>query len=109
MRESHFLILPSKADCSPHVLAEANSFGLPCLTTNVGGIPGIIRDGVNGKLFALEASARDYCDFVVNQLADPQRYRRLMLASFQEFQTRLNWRVACEQVSALLEGLVTRT
>ncbi len=107
MRESHFLILPSRADCSPHVLAEANSFGLPCLTTNVGGIPGIIRDGVNGKLFRLEADPRDYRDFVVSQLEDPQRYRRLMLASFQEFQTRLNWRVACQRVGALLEGLMT--
>jgi glycosyltransferase involved in cell wall biosynthesis len=38
LSEIHFLILPSLADCTPIVLPEANSFGVPCLTTKVGGI-----------------------------------------------------------------------
>ena len=102
MRESHFLILPSKADCSPHVLVEANSFGLPCLTTNVGGIPTTIHDEVNGKLFGSDAPLREYRDFVVALLDDPQRYRRFCLSSFREFQTRLNWAVGCDRVKTLM-------
>ncbi len=42
--ESHFLILPSLADCTPMVFPEANSLGVPCLSTKVGGIPSIIQE-----------------------------------------------------------------
>ena len=105
MQQSHFLILPSRADCTPHVLMEANSYGVPCLTTDVGGIPTVIRNEVNGKLFAVDADIRDYRDFVITLLDDPNRYERLALSSFREFQTRLNWRVACENVKAMFDAI----
>ncbi|MGN6530520.1 MAG: glycosyltransferase, partial [Ginsengibacter sp.] len=36
--ENHFFILPTIAECTPVVFSEANSFGLPVITTNTGGI-----------------------------------------------------------------------
>jgi glycosyltransferase involved in cell wall biosynthesis len=53
----HFVILPTKADCTPMVFPEANSFGIPCITTDVGGIPTVIRDGVNGQKLSPAADA----------------------------------------------------
>ena len=50
LMESHFLILPTLADCTPIVFCEANSLGVPCLSTTVGGVPTIIYDDVNGCL-----------------------------------------------------------
>ena len=40
--------LTSHYDNFPNVLIEAMSFGVPCIGTNVGGIPSIIEDGVSG-------------------------------------------------------------
>lgn len=106
MESAHFLILPSKADCSPHVLCEANAFGLPCLTTNVGGISTIIKDGLNGKKFTVETSASEYCNYILELMTHYDRYKSLALSSFQEYQTRLNWNVACQQANQLFKTIL---
>lgn len=100
--ESHFLILPTRADFSPHVLGEANSFGLPCLTTDVGGIPTIIKDNLNGKTFPLNASVSEYCNYIASVMANYGEYKKLALSSFQEYQSRLNWAVAAQTAKKLL-------
>jgi glycosyltransferase involved in cell wall biosynthesis len=51
MRQSDVLVVPSIwAENSPGVLIHALSQGLPALGSNVGGIPELIEDGVNGCL-----------------------------------------------------------
>jgi glycosyltransferase involved in cell wall biosynthesis len=100
--DAHFLILPSRADCTPMVLGEANSFGLPCLTTKVGGIPTLIQDDCNGKLFDLDVSPATYCQYVLEVLSEPSRYQALAESSFAEYQARLNWPAAVRIASRLL-------
>ncbi len=106
LADSHFLILPSQAECYGHVLCEANSFGVPCISTDVGGIPTVIKDDVNGKLFSKEASIAEYCTYISNLFSDPARYRTLALSSFNEYQTRLNWSVAVRTAKKLLMDLI---
>jgi glycosyltransferase involved in cell wall biosynthesis len=101
-QESHFLILPSQADCAPMVLAEGNSFGLPSLSTHVGGIPSVVKDGVNGKLFAADASVKEYCDYVLPMFDDYSRYLELAESAFAEYQARLNWSVSAQKVNQLI-------
>ncbi|MBD1882290.1 glycosyltransferase [Coleofasciculus sp. FACHB-T130] len=102
MAESHFLILPTLADCSPHVLIEANSFGVPCLTTNTGGIPTIIKNDFNGKTFEVDANIADYCNYIVSKLENYSDYERLAVSSFNEYQDRLNWNISAQAVKKLL-------
>ena len=45
-------VLPTMYDMSPHVVREALGHGLPCVTTAVGGIPEVVRDGVDSLLVA---------------------------------------------------------
>jgi glycosyltransferase involved in cell wall biosynthesis len=104
--ESHFLILPTIADCSPHVFAEANSFGLPSLTTNVGGISTIVKDEINGKVFSLEASIDEYCNYITSMMAHYHEYQKLALSSFREYQERLNWQAAVKNVKRYLIELI---
>ena len=105
LRESHFLILPSRADSSPVVFSEANSWGVPCLSTNVGGIPTVIKDGLNGKLFSKDAGVTEYCTYIVDLFADYSKYKDLALSSFNEYQSRLNWQVAGQTVKELMTEL----
>jgi glycosyltransferase involved in cell wall biosynthesis len=106
LSESHFLILPSKAECYGVVFCEANSFGVPCLTTNVGGIPTIIRDELNGKTFAPEADLDSYCQYVLHLFSNYSEYQKLAFSSFNEYQSRLNWSVAGRTVRDLLETVI---
>ncbi|MDB9527392.1 glycosyltransferase [Oscillatoria sp. CS-180] len=101
--ESHFLILPTLADCSPIVFCEANAFGVPCLSTNVGGIPTIINEASNnGKLFDVDADEAKYCDYVVNLFANYSAYKDTALSSFNTYKSRLNWQAAGNSIKNLL-------
>jgi glycosyltransferase involved in cell wall biosynthesis len=65
---SHFLILPARADTVRSALSEANSYGVPCLTTDVGGIPTIVQEGRNGRTFSKDSTTDDYCDYVMRYI-----------------------------------------
>ncbi|MDJ0599070.1 MAG: glycosyltransferase family 4 protein, partial [Crocosphaera sp.] len=68
--ESHFLIFPTRADCSPIVICEANAYGIPVMTTDVGGIPTIIKNGKNGFMLPLSASGQDYAELIKASFSD---------------------------------------
>jgi glycosyltransferase involved in cell wall biosynthesis len=102
MSESHFLILPSFAECFGVVFAEASSFGLPSLATRVGGIPTAIRDGKNGQTFPLNENPEIYCDYIQRFMSSRQAYNELALSSFAEYAERLNWSSAGKKVFDLI-------
>jgi glycosyltransferase involved in cell wall biosynthesis len=104
--ESHFLLLPSLADCTPIVLCEANSLGVPCLARNVGGIPTMIRDGFNGQLFAKAEDPTHYSNYIHSLFMDYSQYKQLALSAFQEYESRLNWSAAGRQVKELLMTVI---
>ncbi len=106
LRETHFLIVPSRAECYGIVFCEANSFGVPSVSTAVGGIPTVIKNGVNGQTFELEASAERYAEYISETFADYSKYQTLARSSFREYETRLNWNVAGQTVKNLLEKIV---
>lgn len=51
MRDCWVFVLPSLSEGVPRVLLEAMMLRKPVIATNVGGIPEIVKDGVNGFLF----------------------------------------------------------
>jgi glycosyltransferase involved in cell wall biosynthesis len=104
--ESHFIILPTIADCTPIVFCEANSLGVPCLSTTVGGIPTMINNDVNGRLFAQNAQISEYCNYITNLFTNYSNYKNLALSAFGEYESRLNWRVAGQQVKNLLKTII---
>ena len=105
IQEAHFLILPSLADCTPMVFPEANSLGVPCISTKVGGIPTVIHDDENGKLFELNSNISEYCNYINFLFTDYSRYQQLAINSFSAYKARLNWQVAGQKVKTLLESI----
>ena len=88
---SDFLILPTRADCVPNAILEANAFGLPVITTDTGGIASVICNGENGYMLPLAARGNEYADLIANIYRDKQRYLRMVQSSWAAFEERLNW------------------
>jgi len=103
--ESHFFILPTKAEAFGLVFSEANSFGLPCIATNTGGIPTIIKDGINGKMFDINDEQMKYVDYIQNLLMNSINYEKLSYSSFIEYKNRLNWNVTGKKLYQLLKEI----
>jgi glycosyltransferase involved in cell wall biosynthesis len=51
---SDVFVLPSRSEGQPGALVEAMASGLPCVGTQVGGVPEVIRDGHDGLLVGRE-------------------------------------------------------
>jgi glycosyltransferase involved in cell wall biosynthesis len=107
-RQAHLLFVPSRAEAFGLVFAEASAFGVPVISTATGGIPGAIRNGLNGHLLPLEAGPEDYAAVIEKTVGDPADYRALAQSSFHEFKTRLNWETFCQAYLALVRERVLR-
>jgi glycosyltransferase involved in cell wall biosynthesis len=51
---SDVFCLPTRGDCLPMVLAEAGAAGLPLVSTAVGAIPEVVRDGETGTVVPVD-------------------------------------------------------
>jgi glycosyltransferase involved in cell wall biosynthesis len=96
--QSHLLILPTRAECAAVALAEASAHGVPSLSTNVGGNSTLVKNGVNGHLFPLEAEPADYAEYALQLLGDSRLYSAMCWSSFERFQAELNWDVAVSRL-----------
>jgi glycosyltransferase involved in cell wall biosynthesis len=105
--ESHFFVLPTKADCTPIVFSEANSFGLPVITCNTGGIPSIITNDVNGKMLGKDFDIKTCTEYIKQIFTDFDRYARLSLSSFNEYKLRLNWNVSVSRMMSYMENILS--
>ncbi|MFZ2316161.1 MAG: glycosyltransferase family 4 protein [Gammaproteobacteria bacterium] len=102
LADTHFLFVPSRAEAYGIVFCEANAFGVPCLTTYIGGIGTIVKNHVNGMTFGLNASVSEYCNYIVDLMSDRSRYEEMAFAAYHEYESRLNWKVAASQVKQLI-------
>jgi glycosyltransferase involved in cell wall biosynthesis len=100
--QSHFLIVPTRADCTPIVFCEAAAFGVPVITTDTGGISSVIKEGLNGFCLPMEAGEKDYSNLLEELWLDRSKYDRLRETSREQFDERLNWNTWMEKFSNIL-------
>jgi|WetSurMetagenome_2_1015567.scaffolds.fasta_scaffold01023_6 glycosyltransferase involved in cell wall biosynthesis len=104
--DNHFFILPTIAECTPIVFSEANSFGLPVITTSTGGISSIIKNEINGRMFELEIDVPLCAAYIGGIFKNFDQYNRFSLLSFKEYMTKLNWNSSISTCIACLKKLL---
>jgi glycosyltransferase involved in cell wall biosynthesis len=105
MRDADLLFLPTRRDCTPMVFAEANAYGTPALTRDVGGVADVVRDGANGIVLPEKADAIDFAAVIESLWKDPDRYAQLRTSAREEYETRLNWGVWARRIAEIIENL----
>ena len=104
--QSHFLLLPTVAECFGLVFAEASAYALPSVSRAVGGVPSAVRHGRTGLLLAADAGADAYCDALQPLLRDRDRYAVMCAEAYRDYATRVNWDVAGATFTAALRDTV---
>ena len=85
-RRAHIFVLPSYHEGLPIAVLEALAAGLPLVTTPVGGIPEVIKDGVNGIL--VEPGDIDALAEGILRLLDDEPFRKRMVGTNTELAMR---------------------
>ena len=106
LRSSSFLLLPTRAEAYGIVFCEASAFGLPSITTSVGGVTTAVHDNVNGKLLPLTADYKEYAQCIAELWNDKKAYTELSYSSRKRYEDELNWDIAGKRIVNILEGLV---
>lgn len=69
--DADLFVLPSTSENSPNSLGEAMLLGLPCVASRTGGIPDMMADGVEGRLYGEPLDAPALARTVVEVLSAP--------------------------------------
>jgi glycosyltransferase involved in cell wall biosynthesis len=77
MRAADVFVLPTLSEGTPHVLVEARANGLPCISTNVGGVPTTVTHGYDALLVPPK-DARALVRAIERIVADGQLRRALI-------------------------------
>lgn len=91
IKKSHFLLLPTRAECAGVVFCEAGAYGMPCITTDTGGIPSYVANGETGVTLPLSAGGGAYAQKIQEIYSNETVYNRFCSNSRQRFETVLNW------------------
>lgn len=108
LTSSHFLILPTRADCSSLVSCEANAYGMPSIATDTGGVAEVVIDGVNGYCLPFEAGGPEYAALIAELFNDKKRYHDLILSSRLRFEEALNWDKWAERFQELYKERISK-
>lgn len=103
--ECHFLVVPSRAECYGIVFAEASSFGVPSIATNIGGIPTVVKSGINGQTFGINATTDEYCSYIQEIISNEDCYNNLALSAFKFYLEELSWDVAGEKIKKIINEI----
>ena len=100
MKKSEILVLPSYSEGFPLVIAEAMACGLPIVTTNVRGLPEIVKDGENGYLVEpgdCEALAKS-----MRLLLEDRKKRQEISKRNEREAERYSWKQVVKEIYFLL-------
>lgn len=102
---SHFLFVPTKADCTPIAFCEAAGYGLPVISTDTGGVSAHVIEGYNGCLLSEDANEEDYADTIEKLLKSPQTIKEYSQNARKLYEKELNWEKWGYQFSKILKQL----
>lgn len=101
--QTHFLIMPTRAECAGIIYGEASAFYVPSLATNTGGVSSVIENGLNGFMLDFDASAEEYSAIIEEYFLDKDRYRTFALNAHKKYKNELNWEHWATQIIKIIE------
>ena len=104
---AHVFVLPTKADCTPMVLAEAMAHGTPVLAHDVGGISELVGPGGAGRVLPQAARAGEWAEAIAAMTADATAFAMVSDAAFERAGTRLSWRNWADGIAEIARDVAT--
>ena len=99
--KSDFHVLMTKKEACGVVFAEANSLGLYNITNNVGGVKGMVKNNINGKLFNLSDNENKISNYIIRIFKNKKKIFNLKKNSLSYYNKNLNWRANAPKLQSI--------
>jgi glycosyltransferase involved in cell wall biosynthesis len=103
------LLLPARADFTPNVIAEACAFGLPTISSGVGGIPEMIDHGESGWVLSPNSPAEEYAHCIVNLGRTAGLRKQLAINCRQRYEQSFALSVVAHRIVHNLQAAIAQT
>lgn len=102
---SHFLFVPTVADCTPIAFCEAAGYGLPVISTNTGGVGAHVENHYNGLILSESATEVHYANAIEELLNNPKKIEEMSRNARKKYDSELNWEKWGEDFNKILMDL----
>lgn len=106
LSKSDIFVFPTYNDCFPLVLLEAMQQGLPCISTDEGGIPDIIEDGLTGYIVK-KKDAEVLAEKMELLLNDETLRKNMGEAGFEKFKRQFTLTAFEQRFTQVLKNALT--
>jgi glycosyltransferase involved in cell wall biosynthesis len=105
LHQATVFVLPSLSEGCPRVILEAMACGLPIIATNVGGIPEILTDGVNGLL----VTPRDEKALAnaIKKILNDKDFQKSASIKNREAAKEYSLQIICQRIYSYLKEIVS--
>jgi len=97
---SDVFVLPSFHENLPTSLLEAMACEVPCIATDVGGVPEVINNGENGIILSA-GDTKGLADAINNALGNPEEFRRIGIKSRENVVKNFSWGGNIKEIARL--------
>ena len=104
IQKSKIFVLPSVSEGMPNSLMEAMALEMPCLATNVGGVPELIENNVDGLIFEPK-NPKKFADLIRLLLEDENLQKKLGINARKKMINKFNWNQIIEKLEILYRKL----
>jgi glycosyltransferase involved in cell wall biosynthesis len=104
-----FFVLPTRADCTPIVLAEAQAHGVPVVTTAVGGTASMLAPDRSGWALPPDEFVDEAVARIAGAWSEPAEHAALRRGAREFYTSTLNWPSAVQALLALVHERVVGT
>lgn len=107
MASSDLFVLPSEKEAFGLVLLEAGIAGLPIVASNVGGIPEIIEDNVNGTLVPPENPGK-LAEAILELFNNDFKRKKYIEEGYKKVKNRFDAKIMAEKTSKVYDEMLNK-
>lgn len=99
--KAHLMVLPTRGDCTPMVIAEAMAHGTPVLVTKTGGTPEMLGGKGAGEILPMSATPADWAREIMSIAGDQASYGFMSDAAFDRASTCFSWDIWAGEIARI--------
>lgn len=105
LRESDIFFLPSYTEGMPMSILDAMGYALPIVSTNVGGIPKLVRSGENGHL-SEPGDVEGFSNGIINLLQNKNKLKNAGIESYKIVKEKYSLEAHVKLLSMLYDEII---